>query len=211
MNSDPDTMMKFLLRLFGNQMTGGVELAWSDPAKGRICHGQMFQLDDLEQLVEAADKANRVEGTNCYIGAALRKPGGPPFGRGGDDDVIAATAYWADLDTAEAVKAARKNSGDTPANIAVITGRHPHPRAQLYWVQEQAIEDLDLLRRQNTVIATAFGGDRRRRSTRLVECPVSWFTSAVPPGADDREGGAVRPDLTQLRHSASMDRFAQHP
>ena len=35
MKPDPNVMMKFLLRLFGNQMTGGVELAWSDPVTGQ--------------------------------------------------------------------------------------------------------------------------------------------------------------------------------
>ena len=130
MKPDPDVMMKFVLRVFGNQMTGGVELAWSDPVTGQISRGQMYQLDDLESLVEAARDVNRTEGVNCYIGAALRKPEGPPFGRGGDDDVLYATAYWCDLDDAEAVRTARTKCGDTPANIAVITGRHPHPRAQ---------------------------------------------------------------------------------
>ena len=78
MQPDPDVMMKFLLRLFGNQMTDGVELAWSDPVTGQISRGQMYQLDDLESLVEAASGVNRTKGVNCYIGAALRKPEGPP-------------------------------------------------------------------------------------------------------------------------------------
>ena len=60
MQPDPDVMMKFLIRLFGNQLTGRVELAWSDPGKaGRICHGQSFHLDCLEDLVNAAVEANR--------------------------------------------------------------------------------------------------------------------------------------------------------
>ena len=146
MKPEPEVMQQFILRLFGNQMTGAVELAWRDAKDGKVRHGQLFQLDDLDALVENAAEMNAVEGQNVYVGAALRKPEGPPFGCASDADVQCATAFWADLDTAEAVKAARGKCDTTPANIAVITGRHPHPRAQLWWVQEQAIDDLDLLR-----------------------------------------------------------------
>ena len=160
MEPDPEVMMQFVLRLFGNQMTGAAELAWRDAKDGKVRHGQLFQLDDLDALVEKAAEINAVEGQNAYVGAALRKPEGPPFGRASDADVQCATAFWADLDTAEAVKTARMKSGNTPANCAVVTGRRPHPRAQLWWIQEQAVEDLDLLRRQNAAIAAALDGDR---------------------------------------------------
>ena len=159
MTPDPNIMDQFLTRLFGNEMLGLVELAWRDPDDGKIRHAQLFTLDRLDDLVAKAVEVNSVEGANAYIGAALRHPNTAPFGRASDDDFLSAPAYWADLDDGEAVKTAKQKCGRAPANIGVITGRHPHPRAQLYWLCEAAMKDARQLRQDNAVIAAALGAD----------------------------------------------------
>jgi hypothetical protein len=159
MTPNADAMQEFLTRLFGNQLHGLIELAWRDADDGKLRHARLFYLDHLDDLVDLACEVNSVEGQNAYIGIAIRSPKTAPFARATDEDVICATAYWADLDVAEAVANARKRSGDTPANLAVITGRHPHPRAQLHWVQEDPITEMKALRAQNAAIAEALGGD----------------------------------------------------
>ena len=47
MKPDPEIMDRFLSHLFGNELRGLVELAWRDPADGKLRHAQLFRLDDL--------------------------------------------------------------------------------------------------------------------------------------------------------------------
>jgi hypothetical protein len=148
-----------LSHLFGNELLGLVELAWRDPQDGKLRHAQLFHLDSLNDLITKAVEVNSHEGANTYIGAALRHPNTAPFGRASDADFLCAPAYWADLDDAEAVKTAKQKCGRAPANIGVVTGRHPQPRAQLYWRCEESITDPKLLRETNAAIAAALGAD----------------------------------------------------
>ena len=159
MEPDPEIMDRFLSHLFGNELHGLVELAWRDPQDGKLRHAQLFDLDSLDKLIAKAVEVNSHEGANTYVGAGLRHPNTAPFARASDDDFLCAPAYWADLDDAEAVKTARQKCGRAPANIGVITGRTPHPRAQLYWRCEEAITDPKALRETNTAIAAALGAD----------------------------------------------------
>ncbi len=159
MTPNPEIMDRFLSHLFGNELRGLVELAWRDSQDGKLRHALMFHLDDLDSLVAKAVEVNSEEGANAYVGAAIRHPNTAPFARASDDDFLCAPAYWADLDDGEAVKAARAKCGRAPANIGVITGRTPHPRAQLYWRCEEAITDAKELRETNAAIARALGGD----------------------------------------------------
>ncbi len=159
MTPDPEVMDRFLTRLFGNELCGLVELAWRDPQNGKLRHAQLFPLDNLDALVAKAVEVNAYNGANIYVGAAIRKPDTAPFARAGDDDFLCAPAFWADLDDAEAVATAKQKCGRAPANVGVITGRHPHPRAQLYWVLEEPVTDPKALRETNTIIARALGAD----------------------------------------------------
>ena len=159
MTPDPETMGRFLSHLFGNELRGLVELAWRDPQDGKLRHAQLFHLDNLDALIARAVEVNAQEGANAYIGAAIRRPNTAPFARANDNDFLCAPAYWADLDDAEAVKTAKQKCGRAPANLGVITGRTPHPRAQLWWRCEEAIMDPKELRETNAAIARALGGD----------------------------------------------------
>jgi hypothetical protein len=159
MKPDPEVMDRFLSHLFGNELRGLVELAWRDPQDGKLRHAQLFRLDNLDALVAKAAEVNSHEGANAYVGAAVRHPNTAPFARAGDDDFLCAPAYWVDLDDAAAVKTARQKCGRAPANLGVITGHTPHPRAQLWWRCEEAITDPKELRDTNAAIATALGGD----------------------------------------------------
>ncbi len=159
MKPDPEVMGRFLNHLFGNELRGLVELAWRDPQDGKLRHAQLFHLENLDALITKAVEINSHEGANAYVGAAVRHPNTAPFARANDDDFLCAPAYWADLDDAAAVKTAKQKCGRAPANLGVITGRTPHPRAQLYWCCEEAITDPRELRETNAAIARVLGGD----------------------------------------------------
>ncbi len=222
MRPDPDVMDLFLTRLFGNELLGLIELAWRDPQDGKLRHAQLFQLDNLDALVAKAVEVNTHEGANVYIGAAIRHPDTAPFARAGDDDFLCAPAYWCDLDDGEAVRTARQKCGRAPANIGVITGTHPYPRAQLYWVCEAAMTDPKALRTDNAIIAAALGGDsacinpgrimrlagsiawpvKSGRIAELVE--MQTWTNRQPAYVDGEVIGAFPLDASALSSSKPM-------
>jgi hypothetical protein len=139
---------------------GQIELAWTSTIDGRLKHAAIFGTDQLDQLVDRAVIENRKEGQNLYIGQALRKPGIAPFGRCKDEEFHALTAFYTDIDDDVVLAAAAKYKGlGCVPTATVITGRHPHPRAQMLWRLNAPVRDADVCRRQNLAIALALGGD----------------------------------------------------
>ena len=155
---------------------GRIELAWTDARDGRLRHAAIFGTDELDQLVDRAVSENRKQGHNVYIGQALRKPNIAPFGRCRDDEFYALSTFYTDIDDDVVLAAAAKykSLGCIPTAM-VITGRHPHPRAQMLWRLNVPVRDADLCRRQNLAIAQALGGD----------------TSVVNPSRVLRLGGSI--------------------
>jgi hypothetical protein len=128
--------------------------------QGKPTHAKLFQLDQLEQLVEQGAALN-AERRNVYIGAALRREDTPPFSRTSIDNFYAATALWADLDDeGGTVRAADlcKQIGMRP-NLAVITGRDPHERGQMWWRLVEPIEDPERVKAALARIRVRLGGD----------------------------------------------------
>ena len=163
MEPDAAMMRRHVGHLFDGWLDGcqdgQVELAWTNQIDGKLKHAAIFGTDQLDQLVERAVVENRKEGQNLYIGQALRKPDIPPFGRCKDDDFYALTAFYTDIDDDVLLAAATryKSLGCVPTAM-VITGRHPHPRAQMLWRLNAPVRDADLCRRQN-----------------LGHCPGAWW------------------------------------
>ena len=139
---------------------GRVELAWTDARDGKLRHALSFGTDELDELVERAAQENRQQGQNVYIGQALRKPGNAPFGRGKDDEFFALTAFYVDIDDDVTATASinYRNRGCPPTGV-VITGRHPHLRAQMLWRLDSPMRDAAACRQQNTALAQALDGD----------------------------------------------------
>ncbi|MBM3536115.1 MAG: hypothetical protein FJX60_24160, partial [Alphaproteobacteria bacterium] len=161
---DPVQMRRHVGHLFEGWLDGcqegRIELAWTDARDGRLKHAAIFGTDQLDELVERAVAENRRPGQNVYIGAALRKPDTAPFGRCSDEDFFALTAYYVDIDddVMQAAAATCRERGCPPTAV-VITGRHPHVRAQLYWRLSEPQRDPDICRAQNSALAQALGGD----------------------------------------------------
>ena len=96
---------------------------------------------------------------NVYIGAALRKPDTPPFGRASDEDVLALTAAYCDLDEPGAAAPAKEKYGRAKPTLAVVTGRHPHVRAQQWRRLTEPITDKAAWQALLKGMAHALGGD----------------------------------------------------
>jgi len=181
---DRDMMRQHLEHLFGGDLDGChdglIEIAWtrSTPDKsGRypLCHAQLFQVDQIEEAIEEAYRQNCVPNQNVYVGAALRKPDTPPFGRGDDSDFYAATCVWADLDDGDAARHARSRYAAAPPTRIVVTGRFPDLRAQCWWRLETPERDPERFRAMNEAVCAHLYGD----------------PSVVNPGRVMRLGGSV--------------------
>ena len=177
---DGEQMRRHVEHLFGGFLDGchegRIELAWTDGRDGKLKHAAIFGTDQLDELVERAVAENRKPGQNVYVGQALRHPDIAPFGRCNDTEFFALTAFYADIDddiTAAAANTYRAR-GCPPTGV-VITGRHPHMRAQMLWRLESPERDPDACRRQNLALAQALGGD----------------TSVINPSRVLRLGGSI--------------------
>ena len=139
---------------------GRIELAWTDARDGKLRHASSFGTDELDELVERAVQENRHQGQNVYIGQALRQPDSAPFERGKDDDFFALTAFYVDIDDDVTATASinYRNRGCPPTGV-VVTGRHPHVRAQMLWRLESPVRDAAACRGQNMALAYALDGD----------------------------------------------------
>ena len=161
---DADQMLRHLEHLFAGDLDGchegKLELAWTDGDDRKLRHAAIFGTDQLEEMVERAIAVNKVPGQNVYIGQALRDPGIPPFGRCKDEDFFALTAFYVDLDD-DVIATARINyrHRGCPPTAVVVTGRHPHVRAQMLWRLETPERDTDACRSQNLALANALEGD----------------------------------------------------
>lgn len=185
---DPEQMRRHVAHLFEGWLDGchdgRIELAWTDARDGKLRHAAIFGTDELDQLVERALAENRHPGQNVYVGQALRQPGVAPFGRCSDNEFFALTAFYADIDddvTATATVNYR-HRGCPPTGV-VITGRHPHVRAQMLWRLKAPARDAGECRRQNLALADALGGD----------------TSVVNPSRVMRLGGSIAWPVKQGR------------
>lgn len=122
---DYTVIEKHLELLFGEEMYGRIEIAWTDPARGgNLCQARTFGVDQLQEATQLAHDVNQVPGQSVYVGMALRDEDTPPVGRCRDDDVLETRWLWVDLDDAGAAEEAReKLSTYVMPNISVVTGR----------------------------------------------------------------------------------------
>jgi hypothetical protein len=158
-----DAMMEMVNHLFGDVPAaygdGLVELAWRDVATGKLNNGRLYSLDQLEELVCEAARLNATHGINVYIGAALRHPDTPPFGRASDTDFLALTAYYVDLDDAGAAKNAKNIYCRLKPTFVGKTGGTPDLRAQLWWKLDEPITDPVRSRAVLSGLCNALSGD----------------------------------------------------
>lgn len=161
---DQAAMTQHLEHLFDGFLDGChggvIELAWTDANDGKLRHAEMFGTDDLDRIAERAAELNAVPGQNVYIGAALRKAGTFPTARGDDDDYFATPAFYVDLDDEGAADAVTGKYRGCKPTLAVVTGRQPYKRVQLWWRLETPERDAELHRAQCLALAVELGGDR---------------------------------------------------
>ena len=157
---DPDQILDHLTRLFGDEMDGTFEIAWT--INGRLADAKVFGLDHIERAAEFAAAKNSEAGCNVYVGLSVRHPSTFPDGRTKDDDYYRTVAVAIDMDHEGGADAARAEATrlHLRPTFAVITGMVPHVRAQLIWKLEEAFSDPERHREIMRGLAVHFGSDR---------------------------------------------------
>lgn len=138
---------------------GKIEIAWSAANTKAIPSAKYFDVSEIKDAADFAYEKNKQEGVNLYVGAALRKPNSPPFGRSSSDDYYAASCVWADIDDGEQADKVKDLYQDLVPSIVVVTGRLPHKRCHLWWKLSEPCEDSARIKSILAGLKEALGGD----------------------------------------------------
>lgn len=156
-----DHMLAHVTAIFGEAMDGQIELAWSEATEKDVNGGSLFDTVDIDTIVDRAAALNEMEGRNTYIGMAARSPNAAPFARTKDGDYFATHAVAVDLDAPGSVEAAKAiyDALNLRPSWAVVTGEHPHRRAQLWWKLDAPMKNPSVHREIQSGLAAKFNGD----------------------------------------------------
>jgi len=179
--TDTDIIKKHVAFLTdGNYEDGLIEV--------NILHtGQAYTQDDIESLTSQAHAWNADK--SVYVVPSLLDPDTAPFGRCGEQDFYAATVLWCDIDDPHDPAVLQSLYAMCPPNIAVVTGRVPHRRVQLWWKLDEPLMDTHTLVEALTGIQQALNGDPKV----LKPCqPMRLAGTTNHPSAKKQAEGRVR-------------------
>lgn len=154
-----EAILAHLMHVFGDQQKGMVEISWTPADTRDVSKARLFDVGALDEAADFACEVNAIAGQCVYVGAALRKPGTFPTTRTDDSDYYGTVAAYADLDEADAVQHAKAMYQLCKPTVAVITGRTPHVRVQLWWKLEDAFGDPARHKSMMMGIAAVLHGD----------------------------------------------------
>jgi hypothetical protein len=121
------------------------------PSRHIPLHDRDILLDTLNRLHQANSM-----GWGAYFAVGLRKSGLARFRRGGQTDVIALPALYADVDSPTEADLGKLRAFQPAPSILVHSGGGHHA----YWLLDQPTSDLETARLVLQVLATALDGDR---------------------------------------------------
>jgi putative DNA primase/helicase len=137
---------------------GKIEIAYTAPCSPEVNSAQWFTLDKITEATDFAVTTN-LEGSNIYVGPALRSPETAPFGRSNDGDYYASSYVWLDVDRDwVGVKDKIKTSGLAPV-FGVLTGTVPEERRHLYFRLLEPCDNGVTIKVANKAMQDAFGTD----------------------------------------------------
>jgi len=146
---------------------GFIEIAYNNPGHPEVKNAQRFTTDKVSEATDFAIKVN-LEGSNIYVGPALRSPDTAPFGRSNDSDFYATSYVWLDIDRGWVnVKSKIKEAGLIP-EFGVLTGTVPEERRHLYFKLIEPCDNASTLKAANKAMQGAFGTDSVSNPCRIM-------------------------------------------
>lgn len=207
-----DVMETFVNRMFSALgMRGLVELSWTSVrAPHKLEFARLYDISDLDTLIDDAARLNANPNCNVYISAGLRKPDINTKHRAKDVDVQSIVAFWADFDAPGALDRAiekAKRLNITPSTIT-YTGHQPHTRGQMWWFLDEPCEDFALHEQIQRKLAIELGADKsvinRSRVMRLiggVAWPLKEGRTLEVTGYVDEQPRAAPYTLDEMNHA----------
>jgi hypothetical protein len=187
-------MLEHLQFLFGQHaeyVDGGIEIAYTPADSGAVNKAEWFAITDLEKAADFAEKINKQEGVNVYVGAAIRHLDALSVGRSNIKDFYASSVLWCDLDDPGAAFAAKDLYKNLPPSFVVVTGRSPDLRAQVWWKLMYHETNPDDLKDNLAHVCAALNGDRS------VVDPARVMRLAGSVAWPKKEGRV--PELTEIK------------
>lgn len=176
---DPAQIQQFLDFWFEKCGKGVIEIGWLDPQGRGLIHFAQFAIGSNE-IVGTAVAENLVPGQSMYIRASTvrqRAGFGGAYGYTSDVDFVQAPGLWGDLDTLEQLAQASSVQTILRPNGRVVTGMHPHLRAQNFFRCDVPLVSPEMVRSFNQGILKLYGGDPAVvNPTRLMRLPgtIAW-------------------------------------
>jgi len=216
------TEAKDFLQMLAQRMGEGelIEISWTNE-EGGLPYAQLFGRGEIDQAVALAMKWNK-QRRNIYVGGAPRDAGTRANRRAKDEHCTESHFAWADFDDRGAFKFAMKRARALRImpNRTIITGKHPHLRAQCWWRLKSALAAPDL-QRLNAALQVALKGDPTVTNiSRLMRLPgcIGWplkkgrvrDEAVVESKAIARHDKAYGPKVLQKRLGSSNQNDADY-
>ena len=156
-----EMMQQQLQSCFHHALEGLVEIAYTANTSNALNLAKLFDVSDIEEIVDFAYLINSKDGQNVYFSPALRKPSTPKNIRAKDSDFLLSYCLFADFDNKDALKNAKKKYTELHLKppYACVTGTIPYPRGHIYFPLNEPITAGQEMKRLNELIAKQFGGD----------------------------------------------------
>lgn len=172
---------------FHHATRGVIQIGWRDATSGELNRFRDFEIG-AEDIGEAVASINAIPGQSVYFRASTVRAGVTTGAS--DADFAQAIGIWGDLDDEGAYQRAATIEALIRPSAWVITGKHPHWRAQCFWRLESICENPAAISALNRRVVTLYNSDPAvTNATRLMRVPGTIAWPAKP--------GRI-PELTEL-------------
>lgn len=171
---DPVMIQSFLDWWFHHATRGVIQIGWRDATTGELNRFRDFEIG-ADNIGEAITAINSIPGQSVYFRASTVKTGATTGAS--DADFVQGLGIWGDLDDEGAYKRAATVEAMIRPSAWVVTGKHPHWRAQCFWRLEGICENPTAINALNRRVVTLYTSDPMvTNPTRLMRVPgtIAW-------------------------------------
>ena len=158
---DYDKILEHLQYMFGGYKDGYFELAYTPADNGKPQFAKHFKVEDIEKAADFIVDKNELPGINFYLKpAVIDFPADANNKRTGKAEYGRCSKLWADIDRETKEGELKSLYKHHPPALAIITGRTPFTRVQLYWDLYEAETDIKALELRLRGIQQELRGDK---------------------------------------------------
>lgn len=171
---DPVTIQSFMDWWFHHATRGVIQIGWRDGTTGELNRFRDFEIG-AEDIGDTIAAINSIPGQSVYFRASTVRAGVTTGAA--DADFAQCPGIWGDLDDAGAYQRAATIEAMIRPSGWVVTGKHPHWRAQCFWRLEGICENPAAISALNRRVVALYNSDPSvTNPTRLMRVPgtIAW-------------------------------------